>query len=649
MQKNKKIYRNDLQIIRGLAVSIVVLFHLSEKIFPYGYLGVDIFFVISGYVVTPLIVEIFIGKRSRTYNLKYFFIRRFYRLAPALIVILILSVILIFLFANLVEHKRFALQGIATLMLIGNIGAYKYNSDYFSPNPNPLVHTWSLSVEEQIYIVLPFVLSVFFYKFKFTLKRLYTVYLIICVLSLIVFLQPRSLIPLYSILGVNEIEVFSFYSPLNRVWEFAVGGIVYLLDYEGKKQKIFNKPIILGLILVVTILILHTTLAPILVVLSTALVIFSKTLDGLPEIIKSTFKWIGDRSYSIYLIHMPLIYIARYSPSTSLGNDSNRFWQLVIAFFFIFILGSLIYNKVENLFRNGYKENFYFHYPLRKLVALLAVPFVLFLTMYFGVSRQYWGLDKQAILVPKFAGDLNSDCLYDTELPNACVYRNLNFDKTLFLFGDSHAAQISQAVADAAKIQKWDSVVWKNTGCHILSTSQIKEDANKIKTPANCIKANLLARNWINKNKPDLIIISQYTKNTMPLDDLKRALIELKSMAPRVLLIGNGPVFSDHKTFMVSKPILHQLFSPQANFPQTMFESEMDKSNLYASNLLSDWAANNGISTMDFGNIFCKSGTCTRFLPDIGWLYRDVDHLSVEGAQLTTPQIELFLKSIKVN
>jgi hypothetical protein len=265
--------------------------------------------------------------------------------------------------------------------------------------------------------------------------------------------------------------------------------------------------------------------------------------------------------------------------------------------------------------------------------------------MYHGVSHQYWGLDKEAVLVPKFAGDLDPGCLRDAELPDACVYKNLNFNKTLFLFGDSHASQISQAVADAARNQKWNSVVWKDTGCHILSASRIKEDINKTQMPPNCIKANQLARNWINKNKPDLIIISQYTKNTMLLDDLKRALIELKSMTLQVLLIENNPVFSDYKTFMVSKPILQQLFSPKVAFPETMLESEMDNTNLNASDLISNWASDNGISTMDFKDIFCKSGTCTRFLPNIGWLYKDVDHLSVEGAQLTTPQIELFLKS----
>ena len=269
--------------------------------------------------------------------------------------------------------------------------------------------------------------------------------------------------------------------------------------------------------------------------------------------------------------------------------------------------------------------------------------------MYYGVSHQYWGLDKQALSVPEFAGNLGSDCLTDKELPKACVYKDFNFSKTVLLFGDSYAAQISQAVADAAKNQKWNSVVWKANGCYILSASRIEEDTNKSGITSNCIQANHLARNWIDKNKPDLIIISQYTRNTMPLDDIKLALIELQGMASHVLLIENIPVFPDNKTFMISRPISQQLFSSGVAFPKFVLESEMDNSNSNASDLLSNWAVDNGIPTIDFRDIFCKSGVCTRFLPNVGWLYKDVDHLSVDGAQLTTSQIESFLKGVKVN
>ena len=161
---SETIYRRDIQALRGLAVLAVVLFHADENYFPLGYLGVDVFFVISGFVVTPLILRISTDQTNgggRLSNLRYFYRRRFYRLAPALAVTLIISAISMFLLGPIIDHQRFARQGIATLLLVGNAGAYKYSwGDYFASNPNPLVHTWSLSVEEQIYIFLPLILIV---------------------------------------------------------------------------------------------------------------------------------------------------------------------------------------------------------------------------------------------------------------------------------------------------------------------------------------------------------------------------------------------------------------------------------------------------------------------------------------------------------
>ena len=146
---SKAKYRGDIQVFRGIAVLAVVLFHFKESYFPLGYLGVDVFFVISGFVVTPLILRIFTdqeNKEGRFSNLNSFYTRRFYRLAPALAVTLAISAISIFLLGPIDDHQRFALQGIATLLFVGNVGSYKYSGDYFSPNTTPLVHTWSLSV-----------------------------------------------------------------------------------------------------------------------------------------------------------------------------------------------------------------------------------------------------------------------------------------------------------------------------------------------------------------------------------------------------------------------------------------------------------------------------------------------------------------------
>ena len=140
----------------------VIAFHSYPAIFPAGYLGVDLFFVISGYVITPLIADIFSLngepelKKSTFSRLKNFYIRRYFRLAPAIGVVFIIFTPLIVIFGDISLPRRLASQLIFSLFFIGNIGAYKFAGDYFHPQvTNPFIHTWSLSLEEQIYVLLP--------------------------------------------------------------------------------------------------------------------------------------------------------------------------------------------------------------------------------------------------------------------------------------------------------------------------------------------------------------------------------------------------------------------------------------------------------------------------------------------------------------
>lgn len=118
-------HRVDIQALRGIAVLAVLLFHAKQSIFPLGYLGVDVFFVISGFVVTPLILRIFpqseIFDRGETLNrLCAFFIRRSFRLAPALGTSLIFAALFVILFSPSWDNRNFPHQAIATLLLAGN-------------------------------------------------------------------------------------------------------------------------------------------------------------------------------------------------------------------------------------------------------------------------------------------------------------------------------------------------------------------------------------------------------------------------------------------------------------------------------------------------------------------------------------------------
>jgi peptidoglycan/LPS O-acetylase OafA/YrhL len=523
-------YRRDIQVLRGLAVLAVVLFHANENYFPLGYLGVDVFFVISGFVVTPLILRIFTDQTTvgRLSNLRYFYKRRFYRLAPALAVTLAISAISIFLLGPTSDHQSFARQGIATLLLGGNVGAYKYLGDYFSPNPNPLVHTWSLSVEEQIYIFLPLILMLILYNRR-SLKKITVVVLgVISALSFVSFLFPTILQPLYSWVGIELASQFSFYSPIDRIWQFTAGGLAFLLSVERQNRagSIPKGIDLLTVIAVVMILFgpLHMNLkvSSIFASLFAVIVILFKSLDVLPDFLIKKLEWVGDRSYSLYLIHMPLLYLAKYSPATNIGNGENRIVSSVIAVLASILLGALCYSKVENRFRDRGASNANgFRTISAAMVLTLVLPLLLFISIDIGKKAQYWGLDKH-IQQPTYAGALDLNCLRDSSMGPPCTYMTASATKTVLLIGDSHAGQISQAFVDAAQSTNWNATVWVHGGCPIQFQKSILGQVTD-----NCIKINKQMKTWVEENKPYAIIVSQYVRSDSSQDDLRNALSTL--------------------------------------------------------------------------------------------------------------------------
>jgi peptidoglycan/LPS O-acetylase OafA/YrhL len=638
-------YRKDIQALRGLAVFSVILFHANENYFPLGYLGVDVFFVISGFVVTPLILRLFIDQttlRERFSALVYFYKRRFYRLGPALALMLILSSVAVFLLGERSIHERFARQGIATILLVGNFGAYKFSGNYFSPSPNPLVHTWSLSVEEQIYIFLPFILIIILHKQLKIHKLVTSVFAIILAISFSSFISPSILNPLYSLAGVQLESQFSFYSPIDRIWQFTLGGLGYFLVSWRKSYNIKNFRILNFAFLSTFILVLFGSMkiepkiGSIIASIATFIIILYKSLDALPKFLGQKFEWIGDRSYSIYLFHMPLIYIAKYSKITQIGNGHNRDIQSLIAIFASVILGALSFQKVEQRFRKkGMLTTFASKVAIAQCLLITVVPLALFVTMDFGQKKQYWGLDK-SIERPQYAGDLDPNCSRDSEIGPPCSYLNPGAIKTVLLLGDSHAGHISQAVVDAAMNSHWNAVIWTHASCHVQFERSIKKQVSD-----TCLEINKKMKKWVIENKPNVIIISQYVHSDSSQYDLRSALVQLHSLVPNILLIENNPVFPDWQDFMVARaPILFP-YEPPKNFKQ----SKMQTKDVIASSQLATWAKLNGMFTMNLNSLFCNGENCTRYAGS-EWLYQDDNHLSVAGAKLTIPLLMKFLSRV---
>ena len=332
-------YRADIDGLRAIAVLCVMFFHLGIPGFSGGFIGVDIFFVISGYLITSIIIK---DIQSGQFSIAGFYERRIRRIFPALFsVIAFIIVVGAFLF-DPEYYKDFGSTVTATTLFSSNI-LFWHRSGYFDINSlsRPLLQTWSLAVEEQFYIFFPLLLILIY---RFSKSRYFQWILGICILSLII-----------SIYGVFNYQVASFYLLPSRGWELLFGALLSTGFIPDIKSNLYrNVASFLGLGLIVfsvclynkdTIFPGYTALPP---VLGSTLIIYSGMGGSFIKNLLS-FKplvYIGLISYPLYLWHWPLIVISKYLSFTEL--TSLEITGIIIISFLFSILS---YKFIEKPFR----------------------------------------------------------------------------------------------------------------------------------------------------------------------------------------------------------------------------------------------------------------------------------------------------------
>jgi len=336
-------YRQDIQVLRGVSVLLVVIFHTRQALMPNGYIGVDIFFLISGFVLWPQINNLFF-KWDKALSLSNqpegkigypkFLKRRYDRLIPTFVISLIINLSILLVLSSYSIHKNMSLQAISSMFFIGNLGAETLVGNYFSPQPNPFMHLWSLSAEWQIYIFAPIsiVLLKKLFPIKFTLALL-----LISALNLLIQI-------------LFELSINSYYSSFSRIWEFYFGVLtaIYL-----RKVSLSINSFQLLVIRLIGILSLMIIISPfeIRVIFSQFLgvIFFISFLISSPPIytrINIVLLWLGDRSYSIYLYHFPLIYLSLQSP-VSPSTFSFRVLGTAVSLISTLIIANWSYTKIE--------------------------------------------------------------------------------------------------------------------------------------------------------------------------------------------------------------------------------------------------------------------------------------------------------------
>ena len=576
--------------------------------------------------------------------------RRFYRLAPALAVTLAISAISIFLLGPVGDHQRFARQGIATLLLAGNVGAYKYSGDYFSPNPNPLVHTWSLSVEEQIYIFLPLILILILRNRKSVKKITVFILGVISVLSFVSFLFPVILQPLYSRAGIEIASQISFYSPIDRIWQFTAGGLAYLLldRYQNRIRKISKG--IQSLTVIAVVMILFTPLymnlkvSSILASFIAMIVILFKSLDVLPDFLIKKLEWVGDRSYSIYLVHMPLLYLAKYSPLMQIGTGENHKIQSSIAVVASILLGALSYSKIENKYRNkGKADPSSLKTIVVSIVLTLLIPVVIFVSLErltaFGIRNS--GLPVPSEILP---WNWDKECQFFSQQPNInpepCKYGNHNSGKSILLIGDSHAASISRAIISLGNSNEMNTFIFTFSGCgFVLNSKDFNSSYSYQHLTPDCIKHDQSILNFVQDSKPTVIIYAHRSSSIMVSPN------NLKSRTQY-----NEMVLKNLKVLMKEKiDIIHIGSTPELRPLEVVLQAGLVNRAIFSNIPFEDnsYWENNKVTGyyLNTLNIFCPKKVC-RNKSSEGWLFHDADHLSEIGANSLIPELDPLIKAI---
>ncbi len=435
--------------LRAISVLAVIAFHYFSGIESAGYLGVDVFFVISGFVITASIASYETPNSLKSFAVE-FYLRRFRRLLPALFAVVIFTSILVMLVTT--EGKDNLRTGALALIGGANIFLYIKEADYFALTSelNPFTHMWSLAVEDQFYLLFPFLLwgCAFFSTLQegASNRRLLKVLGAICIASLAAFIALFNLD--YS---------FSFYMVPTRLWQIGAGVLVYLLvSRSNSLLALKDIPILIPVIFLVGILTfghVQPLLAHIGVTVVTAIALAILWFRQEEEnfLGHSIPVYLGKISYSLYLWHWPFLVLAKHT----VGTSST---VIVICLVLTFIFASASYHFLEQPIRYA-KGKTSFDEKEKLFQKVLTSVIVSVLVLYIGVSRY---APKENNLLAISLGvppvEINSrhrchgiralkklktplsDCLGAERTPER--------PNKLYLLGDSHANQYAQILEE---------------------------------------------------------------------------------------------------------------------------------------------------------------------------------------------------------
>jgi len=670
-------YRGDIEGLRAVAVGTVVLCHAGLAVFAGGYVGVDVFFVISGFLISGLLVGEL--ERSGRISLSAFYGRRAKRLLPmAAIVLAFVAVVSAILFTPL---RRDQVSGdiVASALSVVNWRFASQAIDYFASTQeaSPLQHFWSLAVEEQFYLVWPSLLLIVTWWRRRAGRSVRPV-----VWAALVVIAVGSFA--YGVHLTDRVASVAYFSTLTRAWELAVGGLL-ALALSGRGAAVVRRmpraaAYALGAaglvaIALATVLYSETTPFPgtaaLLPVLGTAAIIAAGHAAPLPVLDVAPMRFIGKISYSWYLWHWPLLVFA----SAEWGPLSATQGLAVVAVSLVpTIAGHVL---VEERFHHSPALSARPARALRLGAVCIAVAVAGGLLLSSTAPSVRTASASEVAGAAALTRDAEIQQTAEKLRPNprdadgdqprmydgcfvghsgldspSCVYGDRRSKRTVVLFGDSHAMMWGPAMDVAAKRRGWRLVTLAKQGCTIATVPIYNGPLGRHYDECDTWRERTLRR-IVRREHPDLVVVDSVSRYEVMDGDTRHApyspesiraltdgtarmLRRLRATGAPVVVMANGPTAPTNVPACVSDALddLEKCAFPKAG-------------SIEGPPVNKDAAAKvPGVAVVDPLPVLCPGAKCPAVIGDV-LVYRDNNHITATYSRTLGPWLSRQLPPLR--
>jgi peptidoglycan/LPS O-acetylase OafA/YrhL len=632
-------FRSDIEGLRAIAVLAVMAFHFGSPWLTGGFVGVDIFFVISGYLITGMLVSEL--EKSGHIDLARFYGRRARRLLPALLFVTVMTLACGIVILSPPEQISAARAALASSLYVSNFWFLSQWFDYFSPENahNPFLHTWTLSVEEQFYLFWP-ALLLLVGRSKRNPRTLAITILITTAVSFVVCLWLT-----------NTRQAWAFYASPTRAWEFGLGALASIVPDRWWARRPKAVPAIgwIGLALVfISFIVINEDMpfpgfVALLPALATACVLVSgasRKLTGPVLLLRTApLQWFGRLSYSIYLWHWPIIVYA------SIADPSLSVWGRLGCIALTLACAAASYHILESPIRfNAWLaeraiRSVGMGLSFSMIGAIAASAIGIFVDWSVASSPAQRTISDVTLRLP-VAGSRGCLLEFTHARPVTCVFGSDAAPKTIVLFGDSHADEWSTPLASLAREEGWRVVTYLKASCSVADIPVYNLRLRRISPECASWRSQALAE--IVKLRPTAVVILEFSSYYVrgPLTDLgqravdlptwsaglERSLRTLTAAGIQVIVVRDNPTPIRNMRECLSYATWHGLPESRCSTPRMLALSDAVTS---AEHNVAN--AIPGVQFVDFSSKFCDETTCPAVREGL-IVYRDGHHLTTSYA-----------------